>query len=192
MDRDKKIKVVNKFNGIVGYAVPELGVNRTFYPKETKYISFDELEKLTYLPGGESILKENLEIMDEEALMELFNVAPEPEYHYTEEDVKTLMTSGSLDQFLDCLDFAPEVIIDMIKNLAVELPLNDMAKRDAIREKTGFDVTRAIEIKNTKYDAADENTSAEEPVATSKRRAAPLKSETKTAAPTGRRYQPNK
>lgn len=192
MDRDKKIKVVNKFNGIVGYSVPELGVNRTFYPKETKYISFDELEKLTYLPGGESILKENLEIMDEEALMELFNVAPEPEYHYTEEDVKTLMTSGSLDQFLDCLDFAPEVIIDMIKNLAVELPLNDMAKRDAIREKTGFDVTRAIEIKNTKYDAADENTSAEEPVTTSKRRAAPLKSETKAAAPTGRRYQPNK
>ena len=192
MDRDKKIKVVNKFNGIVGYAVPELGVNRTFYQRETKYISFDELEKLTYLPGGESILKENLEIMDEEAIMELFNVAPEPEYHYTEADVKTLMTSGSLDQFLDCLDFAPEVIIDMIKNLAVELPLNDMAKRDAIREKTGFDVTRAIEIKNMKYDAADENASAEEPVTTSKRRAAPLKSDTKTAAPTGRRYQPNK
>ena len=107
MDKDKRIKVVNKFNGIVGYTVPELGVNRTFYPREAKDISFDELEKLTYLPGGESILKEYLEVTDEDAAIALFNMTPEPEYHYTEEDIKTLMTSGTLDQFLDCLDFAP-------------------------------------------------------------------------------------
>ena len=31
------------------------------------------------------------------------------------------MTTGSLDQFLDCLDFAPSVVKDMIKDLAVEL-----------------------------------------------------------------------
>jgi len=39
------------------------------------------------------------------------------------------MTTGSLDEFLDCLDFAPSVIIDMIKVLAVDLPLNDVSKR---------------------------------------------------------------
>ena len=50
----------------------------------------------------------------------------EPEYHYTEDDIKTLLISGTLDQFLDCLDFAPDVIKDMIKDLAVELPVNDM------------------------------------------------------------------
>ena len=60
--KDTKIKVVNKFNGTVGYDVPELGVHRNFYPKESKDISFDELEKLSFIPGGDDILKNYLEL----------------------------------------------------------------------------------------------------------------------------------
>ena len=191
IEQNKAVKVINKYNGIVGYQVPELGVNRTFYPKESKNITFNELEKLSFLPGGESILKNYLEITDEDVIMELFNTKLEPEYHYSEEDVKALLTTGSLDQFLDCLDFAPQVIIDLIKDMAVNLPVNDMAKREAIKEKLGFDVTKAIEIKNTKYDGEDENTSAAGSSTKSARRTAPIKS-TSSTAPTGRRYQPNK
>ena len=190
MDKNKMVKVINKFNGIVGYEVPELGVNRTFYPKESKNISYDELEKLSYLPGGSSILKNYLEIADEEVIMELFNIKPEPEYHYSEDDVKKLLTTGSLDQFLDCLDFAPPVIIDMIKDMAVTLPLNDMAKRDAIKDKIGFDVTKAIEIKNTKYDGEAEENNIEERTSASGRRTAPIKTDNSSAAPSGRRYKP--
>ena len=54
------------------------------------------------------------------------------------------------DDFLDCLDFAPVGVIDLIKQLAVSLPLNDMEKREAIKNKFGFDVTKAIE--NSKID----------------------------------------
>jgi hypothetical protein len=57
------------------------------------------------------------------------------------------MQNGSLDEFLDCLDFAPEGVIDLIKTLAVELPLNDVAKREAILNKTGFNVDNAIRIR---------------------------------------------
>jgi len=56
------------------------------------------------------------------------------------------MEHGSLDEFLDCLDFAPEGVKDLIKNLAVELPLNDVAKREAIFNKLGFNVDNAIRI----------------------------------------------
>lgn len=73
--------------------------------------------------------------------------------------------------------------------MAVELPLNDVAKRNAIQEKLGFDVTRAIEIKNTKYDGGDEDTSGDYG-RLSVRRAAPIKSDNTTAAPSGRRYKP--
>ena len=187
--KDTKIKVINKFNGTVGYDVPELGVHRNFYPKESKDISFDELEKLSFIPGGDDILKNYLEITDENVIMELFNEKSEPEYHYSEEDVKKLLTAGSLDQFLDCLDFAPDAIKDMIKDMAVELPLNDMAKRNAIQEKLGFDVTKAIEIKNTKYDGENE-ADIKENDSHSGRRAAPIKSDKTTAAPSGRRYKP--
>lgn len=70
----------------------------------------------------------------------------EPEYFYTEKEIKYLFEHGSLDEFLDCLDFAPLGVIHTIETLAVTLPLNDVAKRYAILEKTGFDVTRAIEL----------------------------------------------
>ena len=74
----------------------------------------------------------------------------------------------------------------MIKDMAVALPLNDVTKREAIRDKTGFDVTKAIEIKNTKYDGGDDVEPVQEHTG---RRTAPIKSEAATA-PTGRRYQP--
>ena len=122
--------------------------------------------------------------------MELFNTKLEPEYHYSEQDVKTLLKEGTLDQFLDCLDFAPQGIIDLIKDVAVNLPVNDMAKREAIKEKLGFDVTRAIEIKNTKYDGGDEDDLKSDNHRTG-RRAAPIKTGA-APAPTGRRYTSNK
>ena len=43
MNRDTLIKVVNKYNGVVGYSVPDLGVERNFYPGESKDITFNEL-----------------------------------------------------------------------------------------------------------------------------------------------------
>ena len=191
MNKDTLVKVVNKDSGVVGYTIPELGIHRNFYAGESKDITFEELERLTYLPGGETILKEFLEVTDPQAVKNLFATAPEPEYHYTKDDVKTLMLTGSLDQFLDCLDFAPEVIKEMVKTMAVDMPLNDMAKRDAIKEKLGFDVTRAIEIKNTKYDNEKENGESQENETPNNRRSAPINAGA-AAAPSGRRYQPVK
>ena len=191
IDKNKVIKVINKFNGTVGYDVPEMGVHRNFYPKESKDITFEELERLSFVPGGESILKDYLEITDPEAIVALFNTELEPEYHYSEEDIKQLLTTGTLDQFLDCLDFAPDSIKNMIKTLAVDMPLNDMNKRKAILDKLGFDVTRAIEIKTTKYDGEENDQQNEKKNNHSGRRTAPLKNTNSTPSATGRRYQPN-
>ena len=159
IDKNTEISVLNKYNGTVGYDVPDLGVHRNFFPGERKNITFDELEKLSFTPGGNVILKEYLEIENKDVIDVLFNKQPQPEYFYTKEDIKKLMISGSIDQFLDCLDFAPEAVKEMIKDMAVELPLNDIAKRDAIQEKLGFNVTKAIEIKNAKFDSGDEDPS---------------------------------
>ena len=59
-------------------------------------------------------------------------------------EIIDLIKTGSLDAWLDCLDFAPEGVLQIIKDAAVELPLNDVQKRDAIKEKLGFDVSAAI------------------------------------------------
>lgn len=156
MEKDTLIKVTNRDTGRVGYTVPELNVRRQFSPKETKEITFEELRQLSYLPGGDVMLSQYLVVRDEEAVKELLRDV-EPEYYYTEKEIQGIMINGSLDSFLDMLDFAPNGVLELVKDLSVSLPLNDMEKRQAILDKLGFNVTRAIEIQNTKFDGESEN-----------------------------------
>ena len=171
--KDAIIKVKNKFGGTVGYDVPDTNLHRNFYPNQTREITYDELEKVYYSPGGEVILREFLEIEDEEVIKQLFESDVEPEYHYDRQDIKKLMLTGSLDQFLDCLDFSPSVTKEIIKEMAVNLPLNDMEKRQAIQDKLNFNVTKAIEIKNTKLDGEEEK--IDEDTSLKTRRVTPVK-----------------
>ena len=143
------IKIKNRSNGMVAYTIPELGnrtnVRREFAPKEVKTISFEELEALTFIGGGQTLLEEYLQVSDRAALEKL-GIVPEFEYFMSEEDVKNLVLSGSYDSFLDALDFAPAGVIDLIKKYAVELPCNDNAKSEAMRKVLGFDVDSALRI----------------------------------------------
>ena len=160
------INVTNRNNGTTGYIIPDLGnLHRNFSAGETKKITMEELRKLSYIPGGETILREYLVIDNKEALEELLN-GVEPEYFYTEEEVKALLLTGSLDQLMDCLDFAPEGVIDLVKNYAVELKINDIQKRQVILDKTGFNVTSAITV--------NEETNEEDEKVVTGRRAAPV------------------
>ena len=148
MNKDTVIKVLNRDNGAVVYSIPEMnGLTRVFHSGETKEVTFEELQKLSYIPGGLELLRDSLVILDnKDAIRQLLGEV-EPEYSYTKQDIIKLMKNGSLDEFLDCLDFAPQGVRDLIKTLSVELPLNDVAKREAIYNKLGFNVDNAIRIK---------------------------------------------
>ena len=135
--------VKNRSAGMVVYKIPEDGIRREFAPGETKKISFKELEKLSYQSGGRALMTNFLQIYDEKVTQEL-NIHTENEYYMSEEQIKELLVSGSLAAFLDCLDYAPVGVIDLIKKFAVTLPLNDVEKRQALLNKTGFDVSKAL------------------------------------------------
>ena len=135
--------VKNRGASHVSYRIPEDGIRRSFAPGETKEISYQELEKLTFQPGGMMILTNYLQIIEQEAL-NAFGIKTEPEYHMSEADVANLIKTGTLDAFLDALDFAPVSVIELIKKLSVDIPLMDMNKRKALKEKTGFDVDAAL------------------------------------------------
>ena len=157
MDKNTNIKVLNRDNGAVVYSIPEMnGLTRVFQSGETKEVTFEELQKLSYIPGGMELLRDNLLILDNKAAIKELLGEVELEYSYTKEDVINLMKNGSLDEFLDCLDFAPGGVKDLIKTLAVELPLNDVAKREAIFNKLGFNVDNAIRIKKESAEPAQE------------------------------------
>lgn len=147
---DTIYNVKNRSSSTVVYKIPETNLRREFAPGETKRISFGELEKLTYQTGGRTLLEQFLQIMDEDVTSNL-NVKREVEYDMSEAQVRDLLLKGSLDAFLDALDFAPIGVIDLIKVLAVKLPLTDLNKRRALLEKTGFDVDKAIQHIEEEY-----------------------------------------
>lgn len=179
---DTMYNVKNRSSSVVVYRIPETNLRREFQPGETKKIPFGELEKLTYQPGGHALLEEFLQIVDE-AVTNNLNVRREVEYDMSEVQIRDLLTRGSLDAFLDALDFAPMGVIDLIKTMSVSLPLEDYNKRKALLEKTGFDVDKAVA--NLQAEKAEEKAAATEAAA------APAERRVKPATQTGRRTAPN-
>lgn len=175
-----KYNVKNRSSSVVVYRIPESNLRREFAPGETKPIPFEELEKLTYQEGGRELLENFLQIMDEIPTQEL-NINREVEYDMSEMDIQKLLLSDPLDNFLDALDFAPIGVIDLIKSMAVALPLTDIDKRRALKDKTGFDVDAALH--HLEEERAEENAPAAAPAATGRR----VKTETAAPAQTGRR-----
>jgi len=187
IDEKKIVRVTNRDNGHVGYRIPDMNnLVRDFSANETKNITVEELKKLAYISGGPTLIRDYLIIDDAEVVREVLGEV-EPEYYYTEEDVKNLLLTGSLDALKDCLEFAPKGTIDLVKKLAIEMPLNDISKRKAILEMTGFNVDAAIMVnEETKEESKDtqkvrriSEPTKEEAKSTGRRTAIPTVSENK-------------
>lgn len=157
MNNDTLFTVKNRSASFVTYNLPERNLRREYAPGEEKTIKFDELEALSYQPGGRELMANFLQITAEEATQAL-GIKREPEYDLTEVQIRDLILRGSLDEFLDCLDFAPVGVIDLIKQMAVSLPMSDMNKLDALKKKTGFDA--AVAIANARKALEDEDTTS--------------------------------
>lgn len=156
IDEKKIVRVTNRDNGHVGYRIPDMNnLVRDFSANETKNITVEELKKLAYISGGPTLIRDYLVIEDPEVVEEILGEV-EPEYYYNEGDVKKLLLNGSLDELKDCIEFAPKGTVDLVKQLAVELPLNDITKRKAILDMTGFNVDAAIMINEETKDEMED------------------------------------
>ena len=151
------VKVTNRNNGYTGYTLTN-GQKRLFSIGETKQISIDELKELSQIDGGEYMS------------LDFLNIDPEPEYYYTEKEIKVLLEQGTLDQLEDALNFAPQGVIDLIKDISIKIELPDTRKRKMIFDKTGFSVDNAITV-NKIVNADTEEAPAAAEV---KRKAAPI------------------
>jgi hypothetical protein len=186
LNNETIVKVTNRSFGRTGYSLPERNVRRQFEPKQTKEVTMGELRELDGRSGGHYLLENCLIIRNEEAVAELLGEV-EPEYYYTEKEIKDLLLTGTLDELKDCLDFAPVGVLNTVKDLAVELQLNDMNKREAIYDVLGFDVTNAIRI-NKESQIVEE----EKPKQKTRRASAQPQEEETTTKQTGRRTEPPK
>ena len=147
--------VRNRSAGVVVYKIPEDSITRRFAPGEVKRLPYDELLHLSYQPGGRELMANFLQIQSE-GVPKSLGIKTEPEYYMSEQQIVDLLKHGSLDAFLDCLDFAPVGVIELIKKYAVSLPLDDYEKRQALKAKTGLDVDKAIANSGQEPDAKEE------------------------------------
>lgn len=168
VDDKKIVYLTNRSRGSVGYVIPDMGnLRRRFEHGETKQVPVEEVRKLDWTPGGHVLLRDYFIIKDADLAKEILHDV-EPEYSYTEDKIKEILTTGSMDEFLDFIDFAPEGAIELMKDLAVKLEIPDTRKREALSKATHSNVDNAIKI-NQQSQIAEKK--VEEP---SKRRRMPI------------------
>ncbi len=149
----EKCNVTNKSTGPSIYKLSS-GFRRELAAGETRMLDVSELVELVQVPGGRTMIENFLQIHDPEVLEFLLNDDVQNEYWLTKEMIPSWMESCTLDEFKDALDFAPIGTLDLIKDYAVKLPLNDYNKRQAIKDQLNFDVDTAVEAIKVNANAA--------------------------------------
>lgn len=183
VEDDELITVENMTNVQVGYILPTSNVTRRFIPKVKMRIAASELRELSYQSGGLDLLQNYLRVNNEELAAE-FGVSAdsfENEYNWTEADVDNCLLNAELDVLLDALDFAPEGIVEALKNRAVELEISDNQKLKAIGEKTNSDLSVIIKNKHA-YDNVSASDGTSEKKTTTRRTAKKTTTTRRTAA----------
>lgn len=178
MDLNTICAIKNRSSSLLVYKIPEKNIRREFAPGETKRIPFEEIRALSYQPGGSALIMNYLQVNQD--VLSALGYRPEPEYFMNESQIKDLLINGTLDEFLDCLDFAPSGVINLIKQYSVTLPLNDLQKRRALKKFLGFDVDKAI------VHVEEDKQTEEETINVRTRRVV----QNDTSMTTGRRTQP--
>lgn len=176
--------VKNRSASTVIYSIPEMNnLRREFRPGEIKSVTGSELIQLSYRPGGRRIIENYLLINNEEVLDGL-NMEVEPEYKLDEAGVVKLLRDGSEDQLIDCLNFAPEGVKDLVKAVALAMPLNDLNKCKIIKDMLGYDV---LFVRSTNEQIAKESGAEAAPAPAKKRRVASTSSASKQTTTTAKR-----
>lgn len=176
--------VKNRSASTVIYSIPEMNnLRREFRPGEIKSVTGSELIQLSYRPGGRRIIENYLLINNEEVLDGL-NMEVEPEYKLDEAGVVKLLRDGSEDQLIDCLNFAPEGVKDLVKAVALAMPLNDLNKCKIIKDMLGYDV---LFVRSTNEQIAKESGAEAAPAPAKKRRVASTSTAAKQTTTTAKR-----
>ena len=148
VNKEKRVKVVNRASGSLAYKIDTLRVTRHWRkPGDYLNISIAELLELKTVKGGQSLLENYVIIEDKEALSVLFpDQELEPEYNYGLKEIEVLLYEADTEQLLDALDFAPKGVLDLIKAKSAEKLPNTTAKIEAINKKFKIDLNKVNEL----------------------------------------------
>ena len=151
----QEIEVVNLTNHKVGYNLVDENLHRSLQPNEHRRILAGELRRLNYQKGGHILLTNYLSVKNAELAREFgVDIDNQIEYNWTPEDVDRVLQTGTIEELMDAMDFAPEGIKQRLAARAVELKISDSNKRKVITDNSPYDID--AQIKNVEAATADE------------------------------------
>ncbi len=156
IDDSEIVPVKNMMRHEVGYVLTS-GVARHFAPHMTIRIKAEELRDLSYESGGLDFLR-NYVCVGNSALAEEFGISNDLiEYTWGEKEIEEALTTADIDVLLDALDFAPDGIVEELRDKAIELEIPDGNRIAAINKRLGIDINTMIKNKHA-YDTAEDKT----------------------------------
>lgn len=150
---DAMVKLVNMMDSPTGYKLTN-GMFRRFAPRGTMSVTAGEVREVSNMPGTITLFQNYLRIDNKDLATELgvSDDSFEHEYSWGKDEIVGALMTEPIEVLLDALDYAPDAIKESLVDLAVELEIPDVNRRKAIKEATGKDVTKMIEIKNAYKD----------------------------------------
>ena len=150
-----KVEIVSQSTGRVGIILPYLHFKRIWEKKGTKrYIEFGILREAIYEPGVEAMFKDG--ILDIPELAVKIELGLEPEGVETPVNTMVLndaqrkraLTVQPIQELKELLIKLPHEQRMALVDYAIDNECNDFNKRDLLKQFTGIDITKAIQLKN--------------------------------------------
>lgn len=152
---NRKVMVKSESTGRLSINLPELQLKRIWEKKGTiRPISFEDLQQALYVPGVEYMFKEGM--LSIESMQDKIDLGLEPEGTKEDSPVNIIILNDSqkkryltvlpTSEFKQELEKLPYEQINSLVDYAIEKELMDMDKCDILKEKTGIDIIRAIQL----------------------------------------------
>ena len=152
---NRKVMVKSESTGRLSINLPELQLKRIWEKKGTiRPISFEDLQQALYVPGVEYMFKEGM--LSIESMQDKIDLGLEPEGTKEDSPVNIIILNDSqkkryltvlpISEFKQELEKLPYEQINSLVDYAIEKELTDMDKCDILKEKTGIDIIRAIQL----------------------------------------------
>ena len=152
---NRKVMVKSESTGRLSINLPELQLKRIWEKKGTiRPISFEDLQQALYVPGVEYMFKEGM--LSIESMQDKIDLGLEPEGTKEDNPVNIIILNDSqkkryltvlpTPEFKQELEKLPYEQINSLVDYAIEKELMDMDKCDILKEKTGIDIIRAIQL----------------------------------------------
>lgn len=150
----EKVKIISYVDHSVRIYIPELRVNRLFEKQGQSYLfEASVVEEMFYYPGIEELFTTGAFYMDDKDLRiklgleeEDGTVAEEVIAPISNTTILAYLNAKPLNEFTDYVSALPRVHQDRFVDLAIQHKITDYNKINVLKELTGRDIIKIIQL----------------------------------------------